>query len=99
MLSDYILSEVEEVLNKHKLRDETVSGELRQRIRRETVVVRVPLISQIHAGVLRDPKDHPILQTAINGDAWGIVTGDKDFLVLKIWHGIMILRMKDFPWG
>lgn len=93
VLSDYILSEVEEVLARHKFREEIVLDELWQRIKKETFFVRVPLISQIHAGALRDPKDHPILQTAINGDAWGIVTGDKDLLVLKIWHGIMILRM------
>lgn len=99
VLSDYIYSEVEEVLTRHKIHTETIIDELWQRIRTETVYVRVPLIFQDNEGELRDPKDHPILQTAIKGDAWGIVTGDKDLLVLKIWKGITILRMKDFPWG
>lgn len=99
VLSDYILSEVEDVLNRYKFRDKTVLDELWQRIIKETVFVQAPLTFQSRVGILRDPKDHPILQTAIKGDAWGIVTGDKDLLVLKIWQGITILRMKDFPWG
>lgn len=99
ILSDYILAEAEEVLARYKFHDKSVLDELWQRIKKETIYVRVPLISPNQSGVLRDPKDHPILQTAINGDAWCIVTGDKDLLVLKIWQEITILRMNDFPWG
>lgn len=99
VLSDYIFSEVEEVLARHKIQTETILDELWQRIKKETIYVHVPLIFQDNEGTLRDPKDHPILQTAITGDAWGIVTGDKDLLVLKVWKEITIIRMKDFPWG
>lgn len=99
VLSDYILSEVEDVLTRHKIHTETILDELWQKIKKEIVFVRVPLVFQDHEGALRDPKDHPILQTALKGGAWVIITGDKDLLVLKIWKGITILRMKDFSWG
>ena len=67
IISDFIIAEVEEVLARKKFHDKIVLKELWETIKKDTVIVKVkPIISKI---VLRDPKDHPILQTARKGNA------------------------------
>jgi uncharacterized protein len=44
----------------------------------------------------RDPKDDKILETAVNGNADAIITGDKDLLVLHPFLGIPIISPADF---
>jgi putative PIN family toxin of toxin-antitoxin system len=39
----------------------------------------------------RDPKDDKFLETALNGKADLILTGDSDLLTLHPWQGIAIL--------
>ena len=46
--------------------------------------------------VCRDPKDNKILETAIDGNAQFIVTGDPDLLVLKQFQGIRIVERESF---
>lgn len=68
--------------------------DLWETIKRDTVMVKVkPFISKI---VLRDPDDHPILQTATKGNAQYIITGDEDLLILKKWQDIRIVTMTEF---
>jgi putative PIN family toxin of toxin-antitoxin system len=40
----------------------------------------------------RDRDDDKILETALNGHAQMIVSGDQDLLVLNPWHGIPVLE-------
>jgi uncharacterized protein len=44
----------------------------------------------------RDPDDDKFLETAINGDAACIVTGDADLLTLDAFDGVRILTPRDF---
>ncbi len=57
----------------------------------------------ITGGVMgcRDRDDDKILETALNGIAQMIVTGDRDLLLLDPWRGIPILEpgraLEEFP--
>jgi putative PIN family toxin of toxin-antitoxin system len=44
----------------------------------------------------RDPKDNPVLECAVAGQADFIVTGDKDLLDLKSFRGIKIITPRQF---
>jgi len=57
-----------------------------------TASIAVPLASD----VCRDPDDIKILGLAVASNADYIVTGDKDLLVLKSFHGIPILNPRSF---
>ncbi len=61
---------------------------------RSRVTVVVP--SELGRKVCRDPKDDPILGTAIQGNCQCIITGDKDLLTLKKYRGINIISPRDF---
>ncbi|MGH9839977.1 MAG: putative toxin-antitoxin system toxin component, PIN family [Blastocatellia bacterium] len=43
--------------------------------------------------VVRDPKDNPIVECAVDGKADMIVSLDKDLLTLKIYNNIPILHV------
>lgn len=89
--SDYILSEISEVLHRHKFKNKPIFESLWQLINQTVTIVKITAKTG-HAS-LRDPKDHPILQTAQKAQAQFIVTGDKDLLVLKSWRNITISTM------
>jgi putative PIN family toxin of toxin-antitoxin system len=44
----------------------------------------------------RDPDDDKVLETAINGEADCIVTGDADLLALDPFEGVTIITPRDF---
>lgn len=92
--SAYILSEVKEVLQRHKFKNHPIFEALWQLINQTITVVKVT--AKTGQTSLRDPKDHPILQTARKAGAQFIVTGDKDLLVLKSWRNITISTMTQF---
>jgi putative PIN family toxin of toxin-antitoxin system len=46
--------------------------------------------------VCRDPNDNEILACALEASADFVITGDKDLLVLDIFHGIQIISPTDF---
>lgn len=94
IISDYIFSEVKEVLQRHKFKNQPIFETLWQLVNQTITVVKVTAKTG-HVS-LRDPKDHPILQTAQKAKARFIITGDKDLLVLKSWHNITILTMPQF---
>jgi uncharacterized protein len=43
----------------------------------------------------RDPDDDKVLETAVNGEADCIVTGDRDLLALDPFEGVMIFTPRD----
>ena len=59
---------------------------------------RIPVVvpSNLGTRVCSDPKDDPVLGTAIKADCQYIITGDKDFLALKKYRGINIISPRDF---
>ncbi|MDP2755850.1 MAG: putative toxin-antitoxin system toxin component, PIN family [Nitrospirota bacterium] len=44
----------------------------------------------------RDEKDNFLLEVALKGETDYLITGDEDLLVLNPFHGIKIIRPKDF---
>jgi uncharacterized protein len=46
--------------------------------------------------VCRDPKDDAYLEVAVASDAWAIVSGDDDLLVLDPFRSIRILRPAEY---
>jgi len=52
--------------------------------------------NKIEEGVCRDPKDLMVLGLATAGRADAIVTGDKDLLVIKEYHGVQIMNPRIF---
>jgi len=62
------------------------------------LLTRMTLIepSHIEKRICRDPKDDPILGTAIAGKCQCIITGDKDLLTLKQYKDIDIISPLDF---
>ncbi len=71
--------------------DRYVDEPLRQRFLSDLASVAewVALAGTVHA--CRDPDDDRFLETAINGEAECIVTGDTDLLVLDPFQGLRIL--------
>lgn len=51
---------------------------------------------QLIVPMLRDAKDLVVLEAAVGGNAGGIITGDRDLLVLGEFSGIPILSPQDF---
>lgn len=52
-------------------------------------------ISGVHLGC-RDPDDDKFLETALEGEADCLVTGDADLLVMSPFHDIVILNPAEF---
>lgn len=94
VLSDYILSEIEDVLRRNKFKDKPILHTLKDFITRDVDLVQVSF--KISKTPLRDPKDHPILRTAQKGRAQFIITGDEDLLTLKSYRNINIVSMIEF---
>jgi predicted nucleic acid-binding protein len=57
----------------------------------------VPITGAVRA--CRDPDDDKFLETAINGEADCIVTGDRDLLALDPFEGVAIFTPRDFLRG
>lgn len=94
VISDYIVAEVNEILTRKKFLDKQILYTLWDLIQKDITIVKIK--SRIIKTILRDPKDHPILQTAIKSNAEFIITGDDDLLTLRSWRKIKIINMKDF---
>ena len=47
----------------------------------------------------RDDKDNKYLELALAADAWAIVSGDADLIVLHPWRGVHIPRPADYLAG
>ena len=48
------------------------------------------------SGISRDPKDDPIIATAVSGDCNFLVTNDKDLLELGGYKKLIIIKPSDF---
>ncbi len=94
VISDYIVAEVNEVLRRLKFQDKQILYSFWGLIQSDVLIVKVK--SRTTSAILRDAKDHPILQTAWNSKTNYIITGDDDLLSLKKWKNINIVNMKDF---
>jgi uncharacterized protein len=75
--SQALLDEYDDVWQRPRLRkhiDEVQAHKLRRQMRARSELVELRTVPP----KCRDPKDHPVLATAIDGQADAIVTGDDD---------------------
>jgi len=100
IISDYILGETQKVLRyKFEVPDDAVERYLFLLRTFSTLVS----LGEVHC-VSRDPKDNPIIATALSGKVDVLVTGDKDLLALRderrtfcfMGHCFKILRAGEF---
>jgi putative PIN family toxin of toxin-antitoxin system len=93
ILSRFILDEMRDKLaNKFNFTDREAMDAAELMASRATIVTP----QKLERPVCRDTDDDAILGTAIAGACACIVTGDKDLLVLKHYHGIRIVTPSDF---
>ena len=97
--SAYILDEFVDVLARPKLRRLAGLAAADIAAARAAIESRARIVSADLklAGVLRDPKDQPILACAVAGKADYLVTGDKrDLLPLARYRGVIIVAPSVF---
>lgn len=95
LLSDALQAEVSEVLLRHKF-DRYVSLETRLRFLSGFISLSTVVEISERIQVCRDPKDDMVLETAVNGQADTIITGDQDLLILHPFRQITILSPRVF---
>lgn len=95
LFSDSTFQELEEILTRSKF-DKYISISLRiqfiAKLKLETEQIEI----EQSIAECRDPKDNKFLETAVNGNATHIITGDKDLLVLHPFQGIAIITPMQF---
>lgn len=90
--SPFILEEVGKVLEqKFNVNEQSVHGYVREIFKTSHVVFVRGIIQEIQ----EDPSDNYILETAVNGKADVIVTGDKHLLKIHDFKDIVICKAKD----
>ena len=93
VLSDYILREVRRALVR-KFGLSAGNADTAVRLLRGGALMVEP--ERVERGACRDPKDLPVLGTALAGEARCLLTGDEDLLVLGSFRGVAILRPAEF---
>ena len=93
LFSSFILKEVEEKLSKKFKMPPAKTAEYSRYIRENTKEVK---IRKKPEKISRDPDDDWILETALEGKARCILTGDKDLLDIQKYKGISILKPNEF---
>ena len=95
IVSEATFAELTEVLFRKKF-DKYLTDERRlqilQKLERDTVICEV----NITLSDCSDPKDNKFLELAVAANAFCIVTGDKDLLVMHPFRNIAILSSADF---
>ncbi|MCL5999156.1 MAG: putative toxin-antitoxin system toxin component, PIN family [Chloroflexi bacterium] len=109
-ISEELLSELDEVWQRPRLRERIIdrdARELLQQLRQRGVLVELVTIPP----QCRDPRDNPVLATAIDGHAQAIVSGDADLRAdddlrramaehrVQIWGVEMLLQRITSPQG
>jgi len=93
VISPFILKEFENVLlKKFSASKEQIRTAAKLISEATQTVSHAPMVS----GICRDPDDDQILSCALSAKADYLVTGDKDLLELKEFHGIRILTPAAF---
>jgi len=57
--------------------------------------IRVPVTGEVQ-GICRDPKDHMVLECAVNAHADLIVSGDKDLLAVGSYKRIRVVTAREY---
>jgi putative PIN family toxin of toxin-antitoxin system len=95
VVSDFILKELERFLRSKKFAHQERIPEILARIKSLTTLVSLPKKKLKRIRRLRDPKDQPVIQTALISEAELIITGDEDLLSLVKVDSIRIISVKE----
>jgi putative PIN family toxin of toxin-antitoxin system len=95
LMSAATLDELSEVLSRRKF-DRYVSVADRQRFLTllGSLVRLVPVVQG--RAICGDPEDEKFLHLALAGEAYAVVTGDRDLQILHPFHGVAIVSPADF---
>lgn len=93
MVSRPILDEFREVLGREKFRNYLKRGEVEEFIERLIQISDLVEVKSNFRVIEEDPDDDVILNTAHDGKADYIVSGDEHLLVLRNFKGIKILNV------
>ncbi len=99
ILSEEIIEEVKDVLNRPRIRDkyqhltQATIGRLINLLQHHSILVPGELDLAV---VQRDPDDDKVIIAAVEGRAEYIVAGDADLVNLKSYQGIKIIRPAEF---
>ncbi|HUW23023.1 MAG TPA: putative toxin-antitoxin system toxin component, PIN family [bacterium] len=94
ILSEFIIKEIKEVLTSKELGNISIR-DVEDLFK--TIDINAEFVKpSIKVDICRDLEDNKILETALEGKADFIVSGDKDLLSLKSFHKIPIVSFKEF---
>ena len=91
--SSYIKNEVLRVLStKFEWESQRIQDDL------DFYLKNAPFVKTIGAAFpeCRDPKDHAIIETAINARAFFLISGDKDLLALDGFQGVPVVTTRQY---
>ena len=95
VVSDEMLKEISEVPSRPKFKNIFTVKRIKEIFSLlDSYAVVVSPSQKVDA--CRDEKDNYLLEVALEGGADYLITGDEDLLVLDPFHGIKIIRPKDF---
>ncbi len=100
LVSSYLLDEVSSVLARARMQKK-YPGRVVAPVR-DTYLAMIRSVATVVAvtsrvrGVVRDPKDDPILACAVDGEADYLVTGDRHLLQLKEYEKVQIVTPEEF---
>lgn len=87
---------VEELAEKLEARLHFSKDQVAETLADYLAFLRLVQIPRVLDAVPRDPEDNMVLESAIEGKAQYIVSGDKDLFVLKEFRGVQIVRASEF---
>ena len=90
--SEYILSELEDVLRRKSDWSESIIFGSVERLR----IASEMIAPSVQIAACRDPDDNRILEAAVDGDADFIVSGDADLLSMASFRGLQIVSVAEF---
>jgi putative PIN family toxin of toxin-antitoxin system len=93
IISRYIIDEIERVLSQKFQVPKSKIRSLVEKIENSGELVPTPGFLN---PVERDPKDDNIVETAINGNAHFLITGDKDLLSMEKYEELKIINSSSF---
>jgi len=92
VISDLIIKELVSVLKRPKFK--TSEYEINRIVRALITSAEIVIVKSKFEAVKQDPKDNIIVETAYDGNADIIVSGDRHLLELKTFKGIKIMTIE-----
>lgn len=93
-ISQEILQEVEQVINRPKFKQAMVTANATQDqlIQKIISLAHFVIGPKLNIKACRDPQDNKVLECAVHAKADYIVSGDEDLLMLKNFRGIPVIK-------